>query len=222
VLGAELPAAADQEPVETVAADGAGPAFGERVCLRRPKRGADDFDALAFEEPVEGAGELPVTVVDQEPGRRVARSESDQASCRACWVVRFSDSSQARARNARGGPRFRAGAGRATGNAVCGPTIKADPHGVSSRQRLGEVGSRGEEASPLNSSATYPSRDCETAFTPESGPRGRVGSSGFSWSRRAALSRTRRWRRRRRTRRTCPRAGGSPRSTACARSPWPR
>jgi hypothetical protein len=64
-----LPAAADQEPVEAVAAEGADPAFGERVCLRRAKRGANDLDALASEDLVEGAAELAVTVVDQEAGR---------------------------------------------------------------------------------------------------------------------------------------------------------
>ena len=51
----ELSAAADQEPVEAVAANGADPAFGERVCLWRPKRGADDLDALAAEDLVERA-----------------------------------------------------------------------------------------------------------------------------------------------------------------------
>ena len=65
----ELPAAADQEPVEAVAADGADPAFGERVCLGRAKRGADDLDAFGSEDLVEGAAELAVAVVDQEPGR---------------------------------------------------------------------------------------------------------------------------------------------------------
>jgi hypothetical protein len=35
----ELRAAADQEPVEAVAADGADPAFGERVCLWCAERG---------------------------------------------------------------------------------------------------------------------------------------------------------------------------------------
>jgi hypothetical protein len=65
----ELPAAGDQEPVEAVAADGADPALRERVRLRRPKWGADDLDALASEDVVEGAAELAVTSVDQEPGR---------------------------------------------------------------------------------------------------------------------------------------------------------
>jgi hypothetical protein len=65
----KLPATADQEPIETVAADGADPAFGERVCLRGAKRGADDLDALASEDLVEDAAEFTVTVADQEPGR---------------------------------------------------------------------------------------------------------------------------------------------------------
>ena len=38
----EVPAASDQEPIEAVAADRADEAFGERVCLRRAKRGADE------------------------------------------------------------------------------------------------------------------------------------------------------------------------------------
>jgi hypothetical protein len=63
-----LLAAADQEPVEAVAADGAGPAFGECVRLRGAKRGADDLDALAAEDLVECATELAVAAVNQEPG----------------------------------------------------------------------------------------------------------------------------------------------------------
>jgi hypothetical protein len=65
----KLLAAADQEPVEAVAADGADPAFGERVCFRCAKRGADDLDAFASEDVVEDATELAVAVVDQEAGR---------------------------------------------------------------------------------------------------------------------------------------------------------
>jgi hypothetical protein len=64
-----LPAAADQEPVEAVASDGADPAFGERVRLWRPEWRADDLDAFASEDLVEDIAELAVTVVDQEPGR---------------------------------------------------------------------------------------------------------------------------------------------------------
>jgi hypothetical protein len=64
-----LSAAADQEPVEALAADSADPAFGEGVRLRRPKRGADDLDALASEDEVEGVAEFAVAVVDHEAGR---------------------------------------------------------------------------------------------------------------------------------------------------------
>jgi hypothetical protein len=62
-------AACDQEPVETVAADGPDPALGERVGVWRTKRRADDLDAVAFEDVVEGAAELAVAVADQEPDR---------------------------------------------------------------------------------------------------------------------------------------------------------
>jgi hypothetical protein len=66
----ELSAAADQERVEAVAADSADPAFGERVCLRRLKRGADDLDALAAKDLIERAREFTVAVVDKEAGWR--------------------------------------------------------------------------------------------------------------------------------------------------------
>ena len=48
----ELPAAADQ-PVETIAADGADPAFGTRACLRCARRRADDPNALLEEDLVD-------------------------------------------------------------------------------------------------------------------------------------------------------------------------
>jgi hypothetical protein len=59
----------DQDPVESVAADGAHPALGERVRLRRPERCADDLDALASEDLVEDTAELAVSVVNQEADR---------------------------------------------------------------------------------------------------------------------------------------------------------
>ena len=83
----ELSPADDQDPVEAVPADGADPAFGERVRLRGPERCADDLDAFASEDLVEGAAEFTVAVVDIRKRAGVARSESDQASCRACWAV---------------------------------------------------------------------------------------------------------------------------------------
>jgi hypothetical protein len=51
----ELFATGNQEPVEAVAADGADPALGECVRVRRAKRCADDLDGVAFEDLVEGA-----------------------------------------------------------------------------------------------------------------------------------------------------------------------
>ena len=60
----KLSATCDQEPIETVTADGSDPALGERVGVWRTKRRADDLDALALEDVVEGAGELAVAVVE--------------------------------------------------------------------------------------------------------------------------------------------------------------
>jgi putative transposase len=50
----KLSATCDQEPIETVTADGSDPALGERVGVWRTKRRADDLDALALEDVVEG------------------------------------------------------------------------------------------------------------------------------------------------------------------------
>ena len=66
----ELSPAYDQDPVGAVPPDGADPALGERVRSRRAERRADDLDALASEDLVEGAAELTVTIVDQEADRR--------------------------------------------------------------------------------------------------------------------------------------------------------
>jgi len=65
----KLSPADDQDPVEAVAADGADPALGERVRLRRPERCADDLDAFAPEDLVEDTAELAVSVVNQEADR---------------------------------------------------------------------------------------------------------------------------------------------------------
>jgi hypothetical protein len=82
----ELSPAYDQEPVEAVAADGGDPALSERVRVRGAERCADDLDALASEDVVEGAAELPSrSWIRNRAG--VARSESDQGNWRACWVV---------------------------------------------------------------------------------------------------------------------------------------
>jgi hypothetical protein len=57
----------DQEVVETFAAQGADPAFRDRVRPRCLYRGADDADVGADEHGVEGGGELAISVADQEP-----------------------------------------------------------------------------------------------------------------------------------------------------------
>jgi len=62
----ELSAVEDEEPVEAVPAHAADPALRVGVRVRRLDRCADDGDALAFEDAVEGAAELFVTVVDEE------------------------------------------------------------------------------------------------------------------------------------------------------------
>ena len=75
----KLLAAAGQEPIEAVAADGADAAFGERVCLRCAKRAADDLDALAAEDLVEGNAELAVAVVDEIPDSIEQAGEAEVA-----------------------------------------------------------------------------------------------------------------------------------------------
>jgi hypothetical protein len=80
----EVSAVCDQEPVEAVATNRADPALGVRVRVRRAKRCADDLDALALEDLVEGAAE-PRSWIRNRIG--LGRSASDQASWRACRVV---------------------------------------------------------------------------------------------------------------------------------------
>jgi hypothetical protein len=65
----KLSPADDRDPVEAFAADGADPALGECVRLRRPERRANDLDALASEDVIEGFAELAVAIVDQEADR---------------------------------------------------------------------------------------------------------------------------------------------------------
>src|SRR6266511_314137 len=65
----KLSAARDQEPVETVTADRADPAFGEGVRVGRAERGTDDLDVHASEDVVECTRELAVAIMDQKPDR---------------------------------------------------------------------------------------------------------------------------------------------------------
>jgi len=59
-------AANDQQPVEALAADAADPPLGMCPRLRRPHRRLDQPDAFGAEDLVELAGELAVSVADEE------------------------------------------------------------------------------------------------------------------------------------------------------------
>jgi hypothetical protein len=62
----EVAAVHDQEPVETLSADGADEALGDCVRSWGSHRRLDDADGFAGENSVEVAGELAVAVADQE------------------------------------------------------------------------------------------------------------------------------------------------------------
>jgi hypothetical protein len=62
----EMAAVENEQPVEAFRSGGADEAFGDRVCLRRSDRRADDLDPLALEHVVEIAGELAVAIMDEE------------------------------------------------------------------------------------------------------------------------------------------------------------
>ena len=59
----------DEDPIETVVADRAYPALGERVRVRRLHGRPDYFDSLAAKDVVESPVELSVPVVNQQPER---------------------------------------------------------------------------------------------------------------------------------------------------------
>jgi hypothetical protein len=63
----EVASAEDQQPVETLGADGTHEPLRVGVRLRRPNRRLDHLDPFAAEHLVEGGRELAVAVVDQEP-----------------------------------------------------------------------------------------------------------------------------------------------------------
>jgi hypothetical protein len=78
----EVAAVHDQEPVETLATDGADPAFDEGVRAGRAHWCADCPDAVGPEHLVERRGELAVAVVDQEPNRlRPVDERLDHVPC---------------------------------------------------------------------------------------------------------------------------------------------
>src|SRR4029453_17918364 len=72
----EMAAVEDQEPVETLRADGADEALGNRVRLRRSHWDADDLDPFASEDDVEVTRELALTIPDQEANRCRALRQS--------------------------------------------------------------------------------------------------------------------------------------------------
>jgi hypothetical protein len=74
----ELAAVDDQQAVETLPARAADPPLRVGVCVRRLDRRADHGDAFACEDGVEGAAELRVAVVDQDPRAVSAIVEIDQ------------------------------------------------------------------------------------------------------------------------------------------------
>jgi hypothetical protein len=78
----ELAAVEDQQPVEALAPYAADPALNVSVRVRRPHRRPDHSDPFALADRVEGAAELRVSVVDQEPRLPPAIIEVDQQVAR--------------------------------------------------------------------------------------------------------------------------------------------
>ena len=81
----EVSAAEDEDPVEAVGAEGADPALGEGVRVRRLNRRPDYADAFGAEDLVEGATELRVAIMDEE-AKRLTVSEL-LVRLRACWLA---------------------------------------------------------------------------------------------------------------------------------------
>jgi len=82
----ELSPADDQDPVEAVPADGADPAFGERVRRRGPER----VRMISTPSLRKASSKTLLNLLSRSWIRKrigVSRSESDQASWRACWPV---------------------------------------------------------------------------------------------------------------------------------------
>ena len=82
----KVTATEDEEPVQTLSADGAHESLGERVRTGSSNRGPYDADALGGEYLVEAGGELRVSIPDEEFGRSVP-STSTKDRLRACWVT---------------------------------------------------------------------------------------------------------------------------------------
>src|SRR5262249_35904895 len=78
----EMAAAEDEEPVKTLSADAANPALGVRPRLRRPHRCPDHADPFGAEDLVELAGQLAVSIRDEEPGADILVVEPHQEVAR--------------------------------------------------------------------------------------------------------------------------------------------
>jgi hypothetical protein len=62
----EMSTTKDQRPVKELISNGPYPALRERVGLGRTEGGGDDTGTLGFEDGIEGAGELGVSIADEE------------------------------------------------------------------------------------------------------------------------------------------------------------
>jgi hypothetical protein len=84
----EVAAANDQEPIETLVADGADESLRVGVRLRRLHRRVDHPHSFAAEHLVEGGGELAIAIVDQKP---IRSNRLVKPRLRACWTTQVPD-----------------------------------------------------------------------------------------------------------------------------------
>ena len=73
----------NQQPVETLRADGAHESLGDTVGLGRAKRRTNDLNPLASEHLVKPVGEFLIAIANQNRTGS-ERSATVQDSCRAC------------------------------------------------------------------------------------------------------------------------------------------
>ena len=68
----EMLAVEDQEPIQTLRANGPPEPFRDTVCLRRAKRRANDLYPIALKDSVKTLGELLIPIANQEAERFLA------------------------------------------------------------------------------------------------------------------------------------------------------
>ena len=56
----------DQDVIQAFFSDGANPAFGEGIGIRRLKRGMDNVDTFRLKDSIKSLAEFGIVVVDQE------------------------------------------------------------------------------------------------------------------------------------------------------------